>query len=130
MTDSPVPVAKAEEKPQAAAPAPVSKPVAQPKPPKAPKRDVSYLAGTKESEVFEQARTAMTGNNLRGALDEYAKLIKRGRMLEEVIGDLRDATYSHPVDVVVWQTLGDAYMRAGRLQEALNSYTKAEELLR
>jgi hypothetical protein len=129
----PVPVAKVTEAPQAAAPAPAPKPepVAKPAPkPKAPKRDVSYLAGTKESEVFEQARTAMNGNNLRSAMDEYSKLIKRGRMLEEVIGDLRDATYSHPVDVVVWQTLGDAYMRSGRLQEALNSYTKAEELLR
>jgi hypothetical protein len=44
--------------------------------------------------------------------------------------DLREAIYLFPVDVIVWQTLGDAYMRAGRLQEALDSYTKAEELLR
>ena len=34
------------------------------------------------------------------------------------------------MDVVIWQTLGDAYMRANRLQDALDAYTKAEELLR
>jgi cytochrome c-type biogenesis protein CcmH/NrfG len=34
------------------------------------------------------------------------------------------------VSVNVLQTLGDAYMRAGQLQNALDMYTKAEELLR
>jgi len=32
--------------------------------------------------------------------------------------------------VAIWQALGDAYMRANLLQEALDAYTKAEELLR
>jgi cytochrome c-type biogenesis protein CcmH/NrfG len=50
--------------------------------------------------------------------------------MEEIIFDLQEATYRHPVDVIVWQTLGDAYMRNNRLQEALDAYTKAEELLR
>ena len=44
--------------------------------------------------------------------------------------DLREATYRYPVDVNIWQSLGDAYMRANRLQDALDAYTKAEELLR
>ena len=64
------------------------------------------------------------------AMSEYTKLIKKGKLLEEVIYDLQEAVYSHPVDVVVWQTLGDAYMRSNRLQEALDAYSKAEELLR
>jgi cytochrome c-type biogenesis protein CcmH/NrfG len=34
------------------------------------------------------------------------------------------------MDVVIWMTLGDAYKRANRLQEALDAYTKGEELLR
>jgi cytochrome c-type biogenesis protein CcmH/NrfG len=38
--------------------------------------------------------------------------------------------YRFPVDVNIWQSLGDAYMRANRLQDALDAYTKAEELLR
>ena len=30
----------------------------------------------------------------------------------------------------VWQALGDAYMRASQVQEALDAYSKAEDLLR
>ena len=30
----------------------------------------------------------------------------------------------------MYQTLGDAYMQADKLQEALDAFTKAEELLR
>ncbi len=57
-------------------------------------------------------------------------MIRKGRSLEEIIRDLRDALYRYPVEVPIWQSLGDAYMRANRLQEALDAYTKAEELLR
>jgi cytochrome c-type biogenesis protein CcmH/NrfG len=34
------------------------------------------------------------------------------------------------VDVSIWEALGDARMRIGHLQEALDAYTKAEELIR
>jgi tetratricopeptide (TPR) repeat protein len=80
--------------------------------------------------VFEQAQIDLQRGNLDQAAAGYASLIKRGKMLDEAIFDLREGTYRHPVDVVVWLTLGDAYKRAGRLQEALDAYTKAEELLR
>jgi tetratricopeptide (TPR) repeat protein len=76
------------------------------------------------------ARNDMSRNNVPGALESYARLIKKGRFLDEVIYDLRDALYRYPVEVNIWQSLGDAYMRANRLQDALDAYTKAEELLR
>jgi cytochrome c-type biogenesis protein CcmH/NrfG len=56
--------------------------------------------------------------------------VRRGKLLDEVVSDLKEAVYRHPVDVIVWQTLGDAYMHSNRLQEALDAYSKAEELLR
>jgi len=80
--------------------------------------------------VLGQARGELAGANLNGALESYGRLIKKGRFLDEVIYDLRDALYRFPVDVNIWQSLGDAYMRANRLQDALDAYTKAEELLR
>jgi hypothetical protein len=80
--------------------------------------------------ILGQARNELTGSNLSGALQSYDRLIKKGRFLDEVIHDLRDALYRFPVDVDIWQSLGDAYMRANRLQDALDAYTKAEELLR
>ena len=76
------------------------------------------------------ARTELSRSNIPGALEAYERLIKKGRFLEEVIFDLREALYRYPVEVSIWQTLGDAYMRANQLQDALDSYTKAEELLR
>ena len=80
--------------------------------------------------VLSIARNELASNNVSGALDSYGKLIKKARYLDEVIYDLRDALYRYPVDVNLWQSLGDAYMRANRLQDALDAYTKAEELLR
>ena len=76
------------------------------------------------------ARNELSGSNVPGALESYGKLIKKARFLDEVIHDLREALYRYPVDVGIWQSLGDAYMRANRLQDALDAYTKAEELLR
>ena len=80
--------------------------------------------------ILGQARNELSRSNLPGALESYARLIKKGRFLDEVIYDLRDALYRFPVEVSIWQSLGDAYMRANRLQDALDAYTKAEELLR
>ena len=84
----------------------------------------------KDAELLSQAQTTLDRNSLDEAMKQYSKLIKKGRLLDEVIHDLREAIYRYPVDVVVWQSLGDAYMRANRLQDALDAYTKAEELLR
>jgi tetratricopeptide (TPR) repeat protein len=80
--------------------------------------------------VLAMARNELSQNNVNQALDSYGKLIKKARYMDEVIYDLREALYRFPVDVNLWQSLGDAYMRANRLQDALDAYTKAEELLR
>lgn len=76
------------------------------------------------------AQSEMNRGDIPAALEHYGKLIRKGKWLEEIIRDLREALYRYPVEVSIWQTLGDAYMRENRLQEALDSYTKAEELLR
>jgi tetratricopeptide (TPR) repeat protein len=89
--------------------------------------------GTLEMEgdpILSSARSELSRSNIPGALETYAKLIKKGRYLDEVIFDLREALYRYPVEVSIWQSLGDAYMRDNRLQDALDAYTKAEELLR
>jgi cytochrome c-type biogenesis protein CcmH/NrfG len=86
--------------------------------------------GDREALAVQKARELLARGGLDSAMNEYVKLIRKGKSLEEVIYDLQEAVYSHPVDVIVWQTLGDAYMRSNRLQEALDSYSKAEELLR
>ena len=102
-----------------AATPPAPKPVITPKP-----------APPEASEALEAARQAVRANNLEEALNIYTNLIKRGKMIEQVIEELQEALRKHPVDVALWQALGDAYMRNDSLQEALDSYSKAEDLLR
>jgi tetratricopeptide (TPR) repeat protein len=80
--------------------------------------------------VLGTAQAEMGRGNIAAALETYGGLIHKGKSLTEIIRDLRDALYRYPVEVPIWQALGDAYMRANRLQEALDAYTKAEELLR
>ncbi|MGE5224116.1 MAG: tetratricopeptide repeat protein, partial [Omnitrophica WOR_2 bacterium] len=63
-------------------------------------------------------------------VDNYDHLIQNESMLDEVIRDLREALYRFPMEIPIWQSLGDAYMRNNQLQEALDAYSKAEELLR
>ncbi|MGE5375820.1 MAG: tetratricopeptide repeat protein [Bacteroidota bacterium] len=122
------------EQPQAQPePEPVMEiPLAQtaPQPEPAPRHETAAPATAAADPVLTMARNELSRNNLQGSLDSYGKLIKKARYLDEVIYDLRDALYRYPVDVNLWQSLGDAYMRANRLQDALDAYTKAEELLR
>ncbi len=77
-----------------------------------------------------QARNAIVQDDPSEALEKYNALIEARQMLPNVITDLREALYRFPVDINLWQALGDAYARSGQLQEALDAYTKAEELLR
>jgi tetratricopeptide (TPR) repeat protein len=84
----------------------------------------------KEAGILELAQNFLESGDIKKALDLYAKLVKKGQLLEGVIHDLRETTYRYPLEIGVWQLLGDAYMRSNRLQDALDAYTKAEELLR
>ncbi|MDR3575159.1 MAG: tetratricopeptide repeat protein [Anaerolineaceae bacterium] len=80
--------------------------------------------------VLSQAQVALDKGKLKEALEAYNQLISSGSQLDETIHDLRDALYRYPVDIGLWQALGDAYVRGNHLQDALDAYTKAEELLR
>ncbi|MEW6502716.1 MAG: tetratricopeptide repeat protein [Chloroflexota bacterium] len=88
------------------------------------------LQSSNPAEILVIAQTALQAHELEKALQAYNQLIKDGQFLEETIHDLRDALYRYPIDITIWQALGDAYLRSNRLQEALEAYTKAEELLR
>ena len=76
------------------------------------------------------AQAALNRQDIERALEYYNNLISRGEALEDTIHDLRDALYRYPIDISIWQALGDAYAHSNQLQEALDAYTKAEELLR
>ncbi|MBK7320287.1 tetratricopeptide repeat protein [Candidatus Villigracilis affinis] len=108
-----------------------------PEKPSAPSRKKAGLPakqrqaeGQGTSASLGQAKAELDRGDIPAALDHYRKLIKKGKHLDETIRDLTESIYRYPVEVGIWQTLGDAYMRANRLKEALEAYNKAEELIR
>ncbi len=118
--------------PVAAVPQPVM--AAQPEVP-AKKKKAGLPARKPQSEAanpviaLNQAKAELDRGDIPAALAHYEKLIKKGKHLEETIRDLTESIYRYPVEVGIWQTLGDAYMRSNRLREALEAYNKAEELI-
>ena len=76
------------------------------------------------------AQAKLNEGNINEAITDYVTLIKQGQRLDEIIDDLNLAFEKYPEDSSIIQALGDAYMQANRLQEALDAYTKAGELLK
>ena len=79
---------------------------------------------------LENARKAINQGQPAQAAEVYTGLIKQNQLLVEVINDVQEALYRFPVDVNLWVVLGDAFLRTDDLQEALNAYSKAEDLVR
>jgi hypothetical protein len=77
-----------------------------------------------------EAQAALRDGHFDTAMACYDQIIHSNEHLEETIHNLREALYQYPVEIALWQTLGDAYVRSNQLQEAINAYTKAEELIR
>jgi competence ComEA-like helix-hairpin-helix protein len=80
--------------------------------------------------ILRQAHNALHQGDILTAITQYEELLSRLVLLNEIILDLQDALHRYPVEISIWQVLGDAYMRNNQLQDALDAYTKAEELLR
>ena len=81
-------------------------------------------------ELLEQAQIALRHNDVNLAVNHYEELVNSGNLIDETIHDLREAIDRYPMETPLYQILGDAYMRSNRLQDAIDAYTKAEQLLR
>lgn len=111
----------------------ISQPVLEVSPaeePVLPSAGEEQLEAVPSGDLMDSARASLKHGQLEEALAGYNQLIEKEENLQEIIHDLRDALYRYPVDIDLWQTLGDACMHNNQLQEALDAYTKAEELLR
>jgi competence ComEA-like helix-hairpin-helix protein len=111
--------------------------VEAPKPPPAPSveekpvvvtRVVLPVEGT--AAELSKARTTLSEEPLDQALAAYTGLIRSNQSLDEIIYDLQQVASQYPNHVEVFQTLGDAYLRANRTKEALEAYINAEKMLR
>ena len=71
------------------------------------------------------ARAYREGGEVEGALEHYRRLVNSAALLDEVIADLVGVATERPDDHAILTLLGDAYVKDGRLQEALEAYRKA-----
>ena len=86
------------------------------------------ISGSEIPELQDAWSSTMEGS-IDQAIEKYSALIENEQHLDEVITELQAALNKYPSDAGLYQTLGDAYMRADMLQEALDAYNRAEDLI-
>ncbi|RMG74865.1 MAG: tetratricopeptide repeat protein [Chloroflexi bacterium] len=81
--------------------------------------------------VMQEARTKLASGDLDTALQGFEAVIRANQHLEVIVQDLSKAAgdETHKKNPALYRVLGDALMRQGKLQEALNTYRKALTLL-
>ena len=79
---------------------------------------------------LEEGKSALQKGNIDMAVSIFNSFIKSKESIDEIIVELQTALdHNYPINISLWQTLGDAYLRKNQLKNALNAYSKAEELL-
>ncbi len=91
---------------------------------------LGYLVEPASAQDDYQARVALArayvrAGNLDASAQEYEQLAKVPSVSSILVKDLEDLVASHPDHHALHRVLGDAYMRAGRLQDALSAYKEA-----
>ncbi|MCJ7511952.1 MAG: tetratricopeptide repeat protein [Anaerolineales bacterium] len=76
------------------------------------------------ADALARARQHLSKGDFDKASKDYATVIKKKYELETVITELRMAAEHFPSEAGLWQLLGDAYMRAERLDEAVDAYNR------
>jgi len=108
--------------PTPAAPAPVTKPE---KPAKKPARKKPRKLTDIEAEVLIREARVYLETDLQKATEAYQQVIDDPSSAEVVAGDLTTYLEQDPASPQLWNLLGDACSRAGRLQDAYRAYAEA-----
>lgn len=116
-------------KPVVAAKPAAPKPVYKPEKPVVVTQTASQRKNAGAADLA-RAREAVSKGDLATALRRYIKLINANRALDQVSADLKELTRKNPKNYLAWQTYGDARLRSNRIQEALDAYAKAADLLK
>ncbi|MDX1993841.1 MAG: tetratricopeptide repeat protein [bacterium] len=84
------------------------------------------LAGTLQS-----ARSRISSGDFTGGLQDYETIVRANLALDAVVGDLSGLLKQegYKSNASLYRVLGDGLMRQGRLQEALDTYRRALNLL-
>ena len=81
--------------------------------------------------TLKDARDKFKAGDIEGCLQAYEMVIRANAELEAVTKDLRDIAgdKDYKENPAIYRVLGDTLMRMGRLQEALQTYQRALNLL-
>ncbi len=82
-------------------------------------------------ETLAAARSDIREGKAEVALQNYEAVVRSNRSIEVVISDLNALLEDeqHKNNPAVYRVLGDGLMRTGQLQDALNTYRKALNML-
>lgn len=80
-------------------------------------------------EVLTNARRKLSAGDLDGGLADYEAVIRANAQLETVVADLAPVMQREAKNPAIYRVMGDALMRQGKLQDALDTYRKALNLL-
>jgi tetratricopeptide (TPR) repeat protein len=117
------------EKPKVAEPEMEQPTPVEPAPAVKTEKPKRYKEPPTEAEILLQgARQALAAGDAGRALSDYKKMINRKQELDTVIEDLEEALDRYPNLPTMWQALGDAYMKADRLAEAIQAYQRGMEV--
>ena len=75
------------------------------------------------------SRALWAAGDIKEAMKNYGLMIKSGAKMDEIHHDLQEYLETHPKDSDVLRTLGDAYMKDGALERALEIYNEAMSTL-
>lgn len=119
----------------AAAPAVAVQPVPQQVVPVAQPASPAYVPAVASNidvvTVLQTARTETSAGNVDVGLQHYEAVVRANTALDAVVEDLGALMKDekHKQNPAVYRVLGDGLMRQGRLQDALDTYRKALNLL-
>jgi hypothetical protein len=132
-----------EEVPMMAAPEPEPMPLPRPvaaEPPPTPRLEerperververAPAFAGSLNQTQLAAARDSLSSGDFDTALEGYSTLLDSGAGLNLIIADLESAVTRYNRQPLFTRLLGDAYMRNGQLQKALDMYRRALDQL-
>lgn len=83
------------------------------------------------AQVLQQARAKVQSGDIEGGLGAYEAVIRANTSLDNVVSDLSELVKQegNKTNASIYRVLGDGLMRQGRLQQALDTYRRALNLL-
>lgn len=118
--------------PPTPAPAPAApRPAPAPVPAASPAPIVPAVANINVGEMLSQARSTFQAEQFEESVQAYEAIIRANTGLDAVVEDLSGyiKNEAHKSNPALYRVLGDGLMRQGKLQQALDTYRKALNLL-